>query len=91
MRSEYSLQYYFLERYFSILSGSESGGCLTSVVVVVAVVVVVVEEAVEIDSTLVAVGRGGDYLDTSGGSSSRDCFFGRSPTRSLSCGQLTVL
>ncbi len=60
------------------------------VVVVVAVVVVVEEEAVEIDSTLVAVGKGGDYLDTSSGSSSRD-YFGRSPTRSLSCGQLTVL
>ncbi len=59
-------------------------------VVVVVVAVVVVEEAVEIDSTLVAVGRGGDYLDTSGGSSSRD-YFGRSPARSLSCGQLTVL
>ncbi len=59
-------------------------------VVVVAVAVVIEEEAVETDSTLVAVGRGGDYLDTNGGSSSRD-YFGRSPTRSLSCGQLTVL
>ncbi len=58
---------------------------------VVAVVVVVVEEGVvEINSTLVAVGRGGDYLDTSSSSSSRD-YFGRSPARSLSCGQLTVL
>ncbi len=62
------------------------------VVVVVVAVVVVVEEAVEIDSTLVAVGRGGDYLDTrSGSSSSSRDYFGRSPARSLSCGQLTVL
>ncbi len=60
------------------------------VVVVVVAAVVVEEEVVEINSTLVAVGRGGDYLDTSSGSSSRD-YFGRSPARSLSCGQLTVL
>jgi hypothetical protein len=60
------------------------------VVVVVVAVVVVEEEAVEINSTLVAVGRGGDYLNTSSGSSSRD-YFGRSPARNLSCGQLTVL
>ncbi len=61
------------------------------VVVVVAVVVVVVAEVVvEIVSTLVAVGRGGDYLDTSSDCSSRN-YFGRSPARSLSCGQLTVL
>jgi hypothetical protein len=60
------------------------------VVVVVVAVVVVAEVVVEIISTLVAVGRGGDYLDTSSGSSSRD-YFGRSPARSLSCGQLTVL
>ena len=60
------------------------------VAVVVVVVVVVAEVVVEIISTLVAVGRGGDYLDTSSGSSSRD-YFGRSPARSLSCGQLTVL
>ncbi len=58
--------------------------------VVWALVVVVVEVVVEIVSTLVAVGRGGDCLDTSSGSSSRD-YFGRSPARSLSCGQLTVL
>jgi hypothetical protein len=62
---------------------------LVSVVVVVAVVVAA-EVVVEIVSTLVVVGRGGDYLDTSSGSSSRD-YFGRSPARSLSCGQLTVL
>ncbi len=42
------------------------------VAVVVVVVVVVVEVVVEIISTLVAVGRGGDYLDTSSGSSSRN-------------------
>ncbi len=35
------------------------------VVVVVVEVVVVAEVVVEIVSTLVAVGRGGDYLDTS--------------------------
>ncbi len=41
------------------------------VVAVVAVVVVVVAVVVvEIISTLVAVGRGGDYLDTGGGNSS---------------------
>ncbi len=44
------------------------GVILTSVVVVVVVVVAVV--VVEIISTLVAVGRGGDYLDTRSGSSS---------------------
>jgi hypothetical protein len=63
---------------------------LVVVVVVVVVVAIVAEVVVEIISTLVAAGRGGDYLDTSSGSSSRD-YFGRSPTRSLSCGQLTVL
>ncbi len=63
---------------------------LVVVVVVVAAVVVAEEKVVEINSTLVAVGRGGDYLDTSSGSSSRD-YFGRSPARSLFCGQLTVL
>ncbi len=36
-------------------------------VVVIVVVVVVAEVVVEIISTLVAVGRGGDYLDTSSG------------------------
>jgi hypothetical protein len=35
--------------------------------VVVVVVVIVAEVVVEIISTLVAVGRGGDYLDTSSG------------------------
>ncbi len=59
-------------------------------VVVVVVVVVVAEVVVEVILTLVAVGRGGDYLDTSSGSSSRD-YSGRSPAWSLSCGQLTVL
>jgi hypothetical protein len=43
---------------------------LTSVVVVVVVVVAVVVVVVEIISTLVAIGRGGDYLDTGSGSSS---------------------
>jgi hypothetical protein len=47
------------------------------IVVVVAVVVVVAE----IISTLVEVGRGGDYLDTSNGSGSRDYF------RDLSCSE----
>jgi hypothetical protein len=42
---------------------------LTLVAAVVAVVVVVVV-VMEIISTLVAVGRGGDYLDTGSGSSS---------------------
>jgi hypothetical protein len=60
------------------------------VVIVVVEVVVVAGVVVEIISTLVAVGKGGDYLDTSSGRSSRD-YFGRSPARSLSCGQLTVL
>ncbi len=41
-----------------------------SSVVVVVVVVVVAVVIVEIISTLGAVGRGGDYLDTSSGSSS---------------------
>ncbi len=63
---------------------------VAAVVVVVVVVEVVAEVVVEIISTLVAVGRGGDYLDTKSGSSSRD-YTGRSPARSLSCGQLTVL
>jgi hypothetical protein len=65
-----------------------------SVVVVTAEVVIVVEVVVEVISNLVAVGRGGDYLDTSSGSSSRvviGIIFWRSPARSLSCGQLTVL
>jgi hypothetical protein len=61
------------------------------VVVVVVAVVVVEEEVVKINLTLVAVGRGGDYLDTSSGSSSSSDYLGRSPARSLSCGQLTVL
>jgi hypothetical protein len=53
------------------------------IVVVVAVVVVVVSEvAAEIISTLVEVGRGGDYLDTSSGSSSRDYYF-----REISCSE----
>ncbi len=43
-------------------------------VVVAAEVVVVAEVVVEIISVLVAVGRGGDYLGTSSGSSSRDYF-----------------
>ena len=64
---------------------------LVAVVVAAEIVVVVVAKVVAgIISILVAVGRGGDYLDTSSGSSRRD-YFGRSPARSLSCGQLTVL
>ncbi len=51
------------------------------VVVVAAEVVVVVEVVVEVISILVAVGRGGDYLDTSGGSSSRGYF------REISCSE----
>jgi hypothetical protein len=51
------------------------------VVVVAADVVVVAEVVVEIISILVAVGRGGDYLDTSSGSSSRDYF------REISCSE----
>jgi hypothetical protein len=49
----------------------------------VAVVVVVVAAKVvgEIISILVAVGRGGDYLDTSSGSGSRDYF------REVSCSE----
>ncbi len=61
-----------------------------ALVVVVVAVVVVTEVVVEIISTLVAVGRGGDYLNTGSGGSSRD-YFGRSPARSLSCGLLTLL
>jgi hypothetical protein len=50
------------------------------VIVVVVAVAVVAEVVVEIISTLVAVGGGGDYLDTSSGSSSKD-YFGRSPAK----------
>ncbi len=50
------------------------------VVVVAEVVVVVVEVVVEIISVLVTVGRGGDYLDTSSGSSSSRDYF-----REISC------
>jgi hypothetical protein len=65
---------------------------VAAVVVVVAVVIVAVADVVvEIVSTLVAVGRGGDYLDTSSSNRSSRDYFGRSPARSLSCGQLTVL
>jgi hypothetical protein len=48
---------------------------------IVVVVVVVAKVVAEIISILVAVGRGGDYLDTSGGSSSRDYF------REISCSE----
>jgi hypothetical protein len=44
------------------------------VVVVAAEVVVVAEAVVEIISVLMTVGRGGDYLDTNGGSSGRGYF-----------------
>ncbi len=40
---------------------------LVAAVVVVVVVVIVAEVVVEAISTLVAAGRGGDYLDTSSG------------------------
>jgi hypothetical protein len=53
---------------------------LTSVAAVVAVVVVVVV-VVEIISTLAAVGRGGDYLHTGSGSSSRRV------SREISCSE----
>ncbi len=45
------------------------------------IVVVVAEVVAEIISTLVEVGRGGDYLNTSSGSSSRDYF------REISCSE----
>jgi hypothetical protein len=68
-RGKYSIQYYFLwndtSRYYPVLR-VEVILALVAVVVVVVVAVVVVE----IISTLVAVGRGGDYLDTGSGSSS---------------------
>ncbi len=47
----------------------------------IVVVVVVAKVVAEIISILVAVGRGGDYLDTSSGSSSRDYF------REISCSE----
>jgi preprotein translocase subunit SecG len=50
-------------------------------IVVVVLVVVVVKVVAGIISILVAVGRGGDYLDTSSGSSSRDYF------REISCSE----
>jgi hypothetical protein len=55
---------------------------LIAVVVAAGIVVVVVAKVVAgIISILVAVGRGGDYLDTSSGSSSRDYF------REISCSE----
>jgi hypothetical protein len=51
------------------------------VVVVVARVVVVAEAVVDIILILMTVGRGGDYLDTSSGSCSRDYF------REISCSE----
>jgi hypothetical protein len=51
------------------------------IIVVVARVVVVAEAVVDVNSILITVGRGGDYLDTSGGSSSRDYF------REISCSE----
>jgi hypothetical protein len=70
-RGRYSIQYYYLwndtSRYYQVL---RVGVILASVAVVVVVVVVVAVVVVEIISTLVAVGRGGDYLDTGSGSSS---------------------
>jgi hypothetical protein len=50
-------------------------------IVVVVVVVVVAEAVVDIISILMTMGRGGDYLDTRGGSSSRDYF------REISCSE----
>jgi hypothetical protein len=64
---------------------------LTSVAVVAVVVVVVVVRIISM-RVVVAVGEGGDYLDTnSSRSSGRSKSIGGSPARSLSCGQLTVL
>jgi hypothetical protein len=54
------------------------------VVVVAAGVVVVAEAVVEIISILMTEGRGGDYLDLSGGSSSRDYF------REISCSEFVL-
>ncbi len=48
---------------------------------IVVVVVVVAKVVAGIISSLVAVGRGGDYLDTSSGSSNRDYF------REISCSE----
>jgi hypothetical protein len=55
---------------------------VAAVVVVVVVVVVVMRVVAEIISILVAVGRGGDYLDTSSGSSSSGGYF-----REISCSE----
>jgi hypothetical protein len=52
------------------------------VVVVAAEVVVVAEAVIDIILILMTVGRGGDYLDTSGGSSSSRDYF-----REISCSE----
>jgi hypothetical protein len=84
-KGEYFIQYYLLERYFSILSKSEGRGyqgagssssrggnsSSSSSSEVVARII----------SILVTVGRGGDYLDTSSDSSSRDY------SREISCSE----
>ncbi len=54
---------------------------LVAVVVGAEIVVVVAKVVAGIVSILVAVGRGGDYLDTSSGSSSRDY------SREISCSE----
>ncbi len=77
-----------LERYFSVLSGSEGGGYL----------------GVGSSSSSSRGSGSGDYLDTSSGSGKKRWrlsrhlvvvvvveYIARSPARSLSCGQLTVL
>jgi hypothetical protein len=78
-RGKYFIQYYFLNdtsRYCRSLKVEVIWALIAVVVVaeVVVVVVVVAKVVAEIISILVAVGRGGDYLDTSSGSSSRDYF-----------------
>jgi hypothetical protein len=54
-RGEYSIQYYFLERYFSILSGSEGEGCLG------------VGSSSSSSGSSSSGGGSGDYLHTSSG------------------------
>ncbi len=56
-------------------------GALVAVVVVVVARIVVVVVVARTISILVTVGRGGDYLDTSSGSSSRDY------SREISCSE----
>ncbi len=61
---------------------------LVAVVVAAGIVVVVVAKVVaRIISILVAVGRGGDYLDTSSGSSSSRSSSSSSYSREISCSE----